>query len=62
MALENKIDMVADLLEAAKNFFIDLFRPDMTFEKISDVISPRLDDAIKNTRRAALNTARASSA
>ena len=47
MALENKIEMVADLVEAAKNFFIDLFRPDMTFEKISDVISPRLDDAIK---------------
>lgn len=47
MALENKIEMVADLIEAAKNFFIDLFRPDMTLEKISEVVSPRLDDAIK---------------
>lgn len=47
MALENKIEMVADLVEAAKNFFVDLFRPDMTLEKISDVVSPRLDDTIK---------------
>ena len=47
MALENKIEMVTDLLEAAKNFFVDLFRPDMTLEKISEVISPRLDDTIK---------------
>ena len=47
MALENKIEMVADLIEAAKNFFVDLFRPDMTLEKISDVVSPRLDDTIK---------------
>lgn len=39
--------MVADLVEAAKNFFIDLFRPDMTLEKISEVVSPRLDEAIK---------------
>ena len=47
MALENKIEMVSDLIEAAKNFFVDLFRPDMTLEKISDVVSPRLDDTIK---------------
>lgn len=47
MALENKIEMVADLIEAAKNFFIDLFRPNMTLEKISEVVSPRLDDTIK---------------
>ena len=47
MALENKIEMVADLLEAAKKFFVDLFRPDMTLEKISDVVSPRLDEMIK---------------
>ena len=47
MALENKIEMVGDLIEAAKNFFVDLFRPDMTLEKISEVISPRLDDTIK---------------
>lgn len=47
MALENKIEMVADLVEAAKNFFVDLLRPDMTLEKISDVVSPRLDDTIK---------------
>ena len=47
MALENKIEMVADLVEAAKNFFVDLFRPDMTLEKISEVVSPRLDDTIK---------------
>ena len=47
MALENKIEMVVDLVEAAKNFFIDLFRPNMTLEKISDVVSPRLDDTIK---------------
>lgn len=47
MALENKIEMVGDLIEAAKNFFVDLFRPDMTLEKISDVVSPRLDDTIK---------------
>ena len=47
MALENKIEMVADLLESAKKFFVDLFRPDMTLEKISEVVSPRLDDMIK---------------
>lgn len=47
MALENKIEMVADLIEAAKKFFVDLFRPDMTLEKISEVVSPRLDDLIK---------------
>ena len=47
MALENKIEMVADLIEAAKKFFVDLFRPDMTLEKISEVVSPRLDDMIK---------------
>jgi len=47
MALENKIEMVADLVESAKNFFVDLFRPNMTLEKISDVVSPRLDDTIK---------------
>ena len=47
MALENKIEMVADLVEAAKNFFVDLLRPNMTLEKISDVVSPRLDDTIK---------------
>ncbi|MBR4152795.1 MAG: hypothetical protein IKT98_07535 [Selenomonadaceae bacterium] len=47
MALEQKIEMVTDLLEAAKNFFVDLLRPDMTLEKISEVVSPRLDDTIK---------------
>lgn len=47
MALENKIEMVTDLLEAAKDFFIDLLRPNMTLEKISDVVSPRLDETIK---------------
>ncbi|MBR2518648.1 MAG: hypothetical protein IKE46_02500 [Selenomonadaceae bacterium] len=47
MALESKIETAAKLLDAAKNFFIDLFRPDMTLEKISDVVSPRLDDTIK---------------
>ena len=47
MALENKIEMVADLLESAKEFFIDLLRPNMTLEKISEVVSPRLDDIIK---------------
>ena len=47
MALENKIEMVADLVEAAKTFFVDLFRPNMTLEKISEVVSPRLDDTIK---------------
>ena len=47
MALENKIEKVGELVEAVKNFFVDLFRPDMTLEKISDVVSPRLDDMIK---------------
>ena len=47
MALEKKIEMVADLVEAAKNFFVDLLRPDMTLEKISEIVSPRLDDTIK---------------
>ncbi|MCR5834551.1 MAG: hypothetical protein K6G55_07890 [Selenomonadaceae bacterium] len=46
MALENKIEMVGDLVESAKNFFIDLFRPNMTLEKIADVVSPRLDAVI----------------
>lgn len=47
MALEQKIEMVADLVAAAKNFFVDLLRPNMTLEKISEVVSPRLDDTIK---------------
>ncbi|MBR1647637.1 MAG: hypothetical protein IJ685_12820 [Selenomonadaceae bacterium] len=47
MALDSKIEQAGKLLEAAKNFFIDLFRPDMTLEKIADVVSPRLDDTIK---------------
>lgn len=47
MALENKIEMVGDLVDSVKNFFVDLFRPDMTLEKISEVVSPRLDDTIK---------------
>ena len=47
MALENKIEMVADLVAAAKNFFVDLLRPNMTLEKIAEVVSPRLDDTIK---------------
>ena len=47
MALENKIEMVADLVESAKNFFVDLFRPNMTLEKISEIVSPRLDDTIR---------------
>ena len=47
MALANKIEKVGELVEAVKNFFVDLFRPDMTLEKISDVVSPRLDDMIK---------------
>ncbi|MBE8954832.1 MAG: hypothetical protein SR2Q5_04060 [Quinella sp. 2Q5] len=47
MALENKVEMVADLVESVKEFFVDLFRPNMTLEKISDVVSPRLDDTIK---------------
>lgn len=51
MALEKKIEMVADLVEAAKNFFVDLFRPNMTLEKISEVVSPRLDDTIKKYER-----------
>ncbi len=51
MALENKIEMVADLIETAKTFFVDLFRPDMTLEKISEVVSPRLDDTIKKYER-----------
>lgn len=55
MALENKIEMVADLVEAAKTFFIDLFRPNMTLEKISEVVSPRLDDTIKKYEERGLN-------
>lgn len=51
MALEKKIEMVSDLLEAAKSFFVDLLRPDMTLEKISEVVSPRLDDTIKKYER-----------
>ena len=47
MALENKIEMAAELLESAKEFFIDLLRPNMTLEKISDVVSPRLDELIR---------------
>ena len=47
MALENKIEMVADLVTAAKDFFVNLLRPNMTLEKISEVVSPRLDDTIK---------------
>ena len=47
MALENKIDTLADLVVAAKNFFVDLLRPNMTLEKIAEVVSPRLDDTIK---------------
>ncbi len=47
MALENKIEMVTDLIEMTKNFFVDLLRPDMTLEKISEVVSPRLDDTIR---------------
>ncbi len=47
MALENKIEMVTDLIEAAKDFFVNLLRPDMTLEKISEVVSPRLDDTIR---------------
>ena len=47
MPLDKKIEMVADLVEAAKNFFVDLLRPDMTLEKISEVVSPRLDDTIR---------------
>lgn len=47
MALENKIEMVADLVTAAKNFFVDLLRPNMTLEKIAEIVSPRLDDTIK---------------
>ncbi len=51
MALESKIEMVADLVEAAKNFFVDLLRPNMTLEKIAEVVSPRLDDTIKKYER-----------
>ena len=51
MALEKKIEMVADLVEAAKNFFVDLLRPDMSLEKISEVVSPRLDDMIKKQEK-----------
>lgn len=47
MALEQKIEMVADLVAAAKDFFVNLLRPNMTLEKISEVVSPRLDDTIK---------------
>ena len=47
MALDTKLEKAAELLEAAKNFFVDLFRPDMTLEKIAEVVSPRLDDTIK---------------
>lgn len=54
MALENKIEMVADLVEAAKNFFVDLLRPNMTLEKISDVVSPRLDEMIRKQEAAGL--------
>ena len=46
MALDKKIEKAAELLEAAKNFFVDMVRPDMTLEKIAEVVSPRLDDAI----------------
>ena len=54
MALEKKIEMVADLLEAAKNFFVDLLRPDMTLERISEVVSPRLDETIRKYERTGL--------
>ena len=47
MALEKKIEMVADLVEAAKDFFVNLLRPDMTLEKISEIVSPRLDETIR---------------
>ena len=51
MALDKKIEMVTDLLESAKNFFVDLLRPNMTLEKISEVVSTRLDDTIKRYER-----------
>ena len=47
MALEKKIEMVTDLVETVKDFFVNLLRPDMTLEKISEIVSPRLDDTIK---------------
>ena len=51
MALEQKIEMVTDLIEAAKDFFVNLLRPDMTLEKISEIVSPRLDETIKKYER-----------
>ncbi|MBR0261039.1 MAG: hypothetical protein IJQ85_04505 [Selenomonadaceae bacterium] len=43
-----KTDMVISLAESLKNFFVDLSRPNMTIENISEIVSPRLDDLIKN--------------
>ena len=42
-----KTDVVINLAESIKNFFVDLSRPNMTIEKISDIISPRLDELIR---------------
>ena len=43
-----KNDMVINVAESVKNFFVDLSRPNMTIENISEIVSPRLDDLIKN--------------
>lgn len=50
-----KTDVVINLAESIKNFFVDLSRPNMTIEKISDIISPRLDELIRKYEEHDLN-------
>lgn len=48
-----KVDVIIDVLSNAKDFFTKFFQdffklePNMTLEKISEIISPQLDDVIK---------------
>ena len=52
MALERKIEIVADFVEKVKDFITDKLKPNMTLENVKEVVSPHLDELIiKNTKR-----------
>ena len=50
-------NLVATVVEATKEFFNELFHPNMTIEKIAEVAAPRLDDLIEQNEENGLKYA-----
>ena len=54
MTLDQKMEIAADFIESVKSFVVEKLKPNMTFETIKEIVSPPLDDKIKEYERRGL--------